>query len=148
VADEVRKLAERTSAATKDIAAMVQGIQEGTGEAVRTIEQGNQQVESGVELATTSGQALDEIIQLAGQVGDLVSRIATATVTQTNFTTAVNTSVMEISSLTEESSVASVETASACHSLSEMARELETLVRGFQQQRGGVKKRSAAAGAG
>jgi methyl-accepting chemotaxis protein len=148
VADEVRKLAERTSAATKDIAAMVRGIQEGTGEAVKAIEQGNKQVESGVEMASTSGQALDEIIEMAEQVGSLVSRIAGSTVEQASFTAAVTASMSEISSLTQETSAASEETATACASLSDMATELEELVHGFQQNRGRAKSMGASAGTG
>jgi methyl-accepting chemotaxis protein len=148
VADEVRKLAERTSSATKEIAAMVSGIQTGTSGALNAMEQGNEKVAAGVEMASTSGRALDEIIQLAGQVGSLVSSIATATVEQTKFAATVNASISEISSLTHESSVASAQTATACTSLSDMASELEQIVHGFQKRGLETKKRSAAAGAG
>ena len=147
VADEVRKLAERTSSATKEIAVMVGGIQSGTGDALKAMEQGNEKVAAGVEMASTSGHALDEIIQLAGEVGSLVSSIATATVEQTNFAATVNASVTEISSLTHESSVASAQTATACTNLSDMATELEQIVHGFQQRGREAKSRGAAAGA-
>src|SRR6202035_2564381 len=47
VADEVRKLAERTSKATKEIATMIQNIQDETKTAVLAMESGTKQVEAG-----------------------------------------------------------------------------------------------------
>ena len=44
VADEVRKLAERTTKATQEIASMIKQIQQDTGNAVESIESGNQEV--------------------------------------------------------------------------------------------------------
>ncbi|GEM_PF-1871369 len=63
VADEVRKLAERSSRATKEIAALISTIQKGTGEAVRAMEAGDREVENGAQLAGEAGAALQAITQ-------------------------------------------------------------------------------------
>ena len=48
VADEVRKLAERTTKATKEIAGMIKKIQSDTNDAVRSMEEGTNEVERGI----------------------------------------------------------------------------------------------------
>ena len=57
VADEVRKLAERTTKATKEIAAMIKQIQKDTHEAVSSMEQGTIEVEKGKSLANKAGRS-------------------------------------------------------------------------------------------
>jgi len=134
VADEVRKLAERTTAATKEIATMVQGIQDGTAGSVEAIEKSSRQAQAGLEKASASGAALKEIIELANDVGDLISHIATAATEQSAATAQVNSSISRISSLTQNSSVAAQQTAKACTDLSQLALELDSLIQGFRHR--------------
>ena len=61
VADEVRKLAERSSQATKEIAALIGEVQAGTDAAVNAMEAGAGEVETGAELAEQAAGALQEI---------------------------------------------------------------------------------------
>src|ERR1035437_4601970 len=61
VADEVRKLAERTSRSTTEIAGMVEKIQNGTRNAVSSMETGVKQAGNGVELAGQAGASITEI---------------------------------------------------------------------------------------
>jgi methyl-accepting chemotaxis protein len=78
VADEVRKLAERSSMATKEIAALVSGTQEGVKEAVNAMQQGTQEVEAGYNLAMDAGGTLDEILTRSQQVKKQVMEISAA----------------------------------------------------------------------
>ncbi len=78
VADEVRKLAERASAATKEIALLVSGIQMGVKDAVNAMQQGGKEVDSGYRLATDAGLALDDILSRSKNVGIQVDRILAA----------------------------------------------------------------------
>jgi methyl-accepting chemotaxis protein len=136
VADEVRKLAERTTRATKEIATMVESIQVEAKSAVDAIESGSNDVGAGVEKTTASGTALQEIIQMSEQVGDMILQIATAATEQSRATAQVNTSVTEISNLTDESSASAEQTAKACANLSKMALDLQKLVSQFQLDAG------------
>jgi methyl-accepting chemotaxis protein len=61
VADEVRKLAERSSRATKEIAALVAEVQQGTRAAVKSMQAGAGEVETGAELAVQAAGAFREI---------------------------------------------------------------------------------------
>jgi methyl-accepting chemotaxis protein len=61
VADEVRKLAERSSRATKEIATLIAEVQSETGAAVKAMQAGAAEVETGAHLADVAGAALEEI---------------------------------------------------------------------------------------
>ncbi|MBI4986893.1 MAG: methyl-accepting chemotaxis protein, partial [Rhodocyclales bacterium] len=78
VADEVRKLAERTTAATAEISAMIAAIQSETHSAIATIQEGSTQARSGSELARQAAGALTEINQGAQETMDKVAAIARA----------------------------------------------------------------------
>jgi methyl-accepting chemotaxis protein len=132
VADEVRKLAERTTKATQGIGAMIESIQAETRNAVQAIELGSRDVGIGVEKTSASGTALEEIIQMSEQVGDMISQIATAATEQSSATEQVNANVAQISSLTQGSSSAAEQTAKACAELSTLALDLQNLVNQFK----------------
>ena len=61
VADEVRNLAERVASATKEIAALIDGVQEGVEGSVKAMEEGTNETEAGTELAAQAGESLREI---------------------------------------------------------------------------------------
>jgi methyl-accepting chemotaxis protein len=132
VSDEVRKLAERTTQATKEIAAMVESIQTETGHAVLAMDQGTRDVAAGVEKTSASGAALQEIIKMSSKVGDVISEITSAANQQSEATQQVNNSMSQISSLVQESALAANQTASACTSLSNLALDLRNLVNQFK----------------
>ncbi|MEO9256189.1 MAG: methyl-accepting chemotaxis protein, partial [Tepidiformaceae bacterium] len=62
VADNVRTLAERSSNSTKEIAALIAKVQQGTRQAVAAMDAGVRDVEHGREITTGAGVALDSII--------------------------------------------------------------------------------------
>jgi methyl-accepting chemotaxis protein len=132
VSDEVRKLAERTTQATKEIAATVESIQSETGNAVCAMDRGTRDVSAGVDKTTASGQALQEIIQLSTQVGKVISEIAAAANQQSEATQQVNASMAQISNLVQESTASANHTAASCADLSNLAIDLRSLVKQFQ----------------
>jgi methyl-accepting chemotaxis protein len=143
VADEVRKLADRTTKATKEIATMIESIQQETQNAVQAMERESKQVQVGVEKTSASGAALQEIIKLSDGVGDMIATIATAATEQSATTEQINASVTQISSSTQESSAASEQTAKACNSLSTLALDLQKLVNQFKLESGSQRTRPA-----
>ncbi len=153
VADEVRKLAERTTTATKEIAQMIKNIQDETKTAVRAMEEGNKQVEAGVESTAQAGDALKEIIQMAEQVGEMITHIATAATEQSSATEQVNGNMDQIARLVKESAVGAQQSAKACQDLSNLALDLQNMVSRFQlgaatTVRGASSRRSAAGSSG
>jgi methyl-accepting chemotaxis protein len=79
VADEVRKLAEKSGRATRDIARLIQGIQQTVSEAVNAMEESSIEVEKGVNLANLSHQSLESILQSSLDSKERGKNIAIAT---------------------------------------------------------------------
>ena len=131
VAGEVRRLAERTGQATQEISSMIETIQSETKVAVDAIEKGNLEVERGVQKTQESHRALTEIIERSVEVGEMVAQIATAATQQQGAVQQIDTSISQISSSTQASSVNADQTADACTSLSQLAAELQRLVNQF-----------------
>jgi methyl-accepting chemotaxis protein len=75
VADEVRKLAERSSRATKEIAALIGEVRDVTDAAVAAMQAGSEEVQNGTKLARKSGEALAEIASSVDATSAAVSRI-------------------------------------------------------------------------
>ena len=92
VAGEVRRLAERTTAATKEIAAVVQNVQSMTADAVRQMRsgrgRGSRDGGDGVR-----GRVDPEDYPEADNVGMMVAQIASAATQQATATEEVNTSM-------------------------------------------------------
>jgi methyl-accepting chemotaxis protein len=82
VADEVRKLAERASHATRDIGALIKGVQAETQEAVVAMESGTREVESGYEVSLRTEEALQEIGKISQVSAELAAEISHASQTQ------------------------------------------------------------------
>ncbi len=61
VAEEVRSLAERTATSTREIAELIESVQDGVLEAVAAMERGATRVDHGVELSNEAGRILREI---------------------------------------------------------------------------------------
>jgi twitching motility protein PilJ len=78
VAEEVRRLAERTAAASQQIALLVKGIQADTGEAIAAMNAGTNEVSAGAKLAAEAGQSLTRIDATALQLSELIEAISLA----------------------------------------------------------------------
>jgi methyl-accepting chemotaxis protein len=137
VAGEVRRLAERTKTATEEIAGTIRSIQEETRETVEVMEGSRLEVESGMTETADAQHALENTIQLVQGMEHMISLIATAATEQTAASQEISESAGSISKLAEENSIASDETASACKNLTELANDLDGLIRQFRIDGGG-----------
>src|SRR5690606_14016917 len=110
VADEVRKLAERTSLATDEIGQMVQAIQQGTGRAVETMQQGVQRVRDGVAMSNRAGESMAQISSGAGEVLTAVREISTALNEQSLASNEIARNIERIAEMAEHNSGSGRET--------------------------------------
>ncbi|BCK87934.1 hypothetical protein MIZ01_1731 [Sideroxyarcus emersonii] len=83
VADEVRKLAERTSTATKEISAMIAGIQTETATTIGKVQSGTALAQGGAALARQAADALTQINRSSQSTLDESTSIAAAITEQT-----------------------------------------------------------------
>lgn len=82
VADEIRELAERTSTSTREIAAVINGVQEETRRAVDAISQAEASITEGERRSQHSGIALEKIVSGVQKASIQVREIARSTVEQ------------------------------------------------------------------
>ena len=132
VADEVRALAERTTRATREIGEMIKAIQQETGGAVNSMEQGVAEVERGMDSSRRSGEALQQILEGINEVTMQVHQIATAAEEQTAVTGEISSNIHQITDVVQQTANGAHETAGAASMLSQLAQDLEALVGRFK----------------
>jgi methyl-accepting chemotaxis protein len=101
VADEIRELAERTSSSTREIAAVIKGVQEETLRAVDAINQAEESIAEGEKLSQRSGTALEKIVAGVQRAGNQVSEIAKATVEQAKGSQSIREAMESVEDMVE-----------------------------------------------
>lgn len=132
VADEVRNLAARTSSSTKEISDMITAIQQGTAEAVNSMQAGVARVADGVELSRRASVSISQIKEGAHRVRDNVSDISLALREQSLASNEISRNVERITQMSEANSVAVQSTAQTARELERLATELQQEVNRFR----------------
>lgn len=132
VADEVQRLAERSADATKQIEALVKGIQSDTKEAVASMEQSTSGVVQGAQLAQNAGQSLEQIENVSKHLADLIRNISESARQQASAANNISDTMNVIQEITTQTSAGTNETAASIGNLAELANELRRSVAGFK----------------
>ncbi|MEM1098798.1 MAG: methyl-accepting chemotaxis protein [Planctomycetota bacterium] len=132
VADEVRKLADRTTAATEEIAESIQAIQHETNEAVGRMDTGTDQVAEGVVKASEAGDALGRIVESANDVAGMITSIAASAEQQSSASDEVARSMEQISQVAANTAEGGKQASLAASQLTGKAQELQQLVSRFR----------------
>ncbi len=131
VADEVQRLAERSSAATKQIAALVKTIQTDTNEAVISMEQTTAEVVNGAKRAQDAGVALEEIESVSTSLAELIQNISNAARQQAASAGHISNTMNVIQEITTQTVGATDQTAVSIGKLATMANQMRESVEGF-----------------
>lgn len=102
VADEVRKLAEKTMAATRDVASAIQSIQEDTRKHVADTVQSTEKFAHVKEQASISGQSLEKIVTYVSSANNQVQSIAAAAEQQSAASEEISRSISDINQISKE----------------------------------------------
>lgn len=132
VADEVQRLAERSADATKQIEALVKGIQSDTKEAVASMESSTSGVVQGAQLAQNAGQALEQIENVSKHLAELIRNISDSARQQASAAGNISDTMNVIQEITTQTSAGTNETAASIGNLAELANELRRSVAGFK----------------
>jgi methyl-accepting chemotaxis protein len=127
VADEVRNLASRTRQATDEISVMIQSIQQETGNAISTMEQGNVLMQEGLSRNADVASALARIDEQSRSAGQQFAAITTATQEQSSTATLLSSNLQSIA-------LANSEQREVVSNLAITAKELETLAAGLRHE--------------
>ncbi|KAB2845647.1 MAG: HAMP domain-containing protein, partial [Melioribacteraceae bacterium] len=132
VADEVRKLAERTTKATKEIAAMIKQIQKDTNEAVTSINTGTEEVEKGIELSNKAGITLKQIIEASERVVAEIEQVAAASEEQSSAAEQISGSIEGINNVAQQSAIGTQQIAHATEDLNSLTVGLQKTLSKFR----------------
>ena len=127
VADEVRNLASRTRQATDEISGMIQSIQQETGNAISTMEQGNVLMQEGLARNADVASALARIDEQSRSAGQQFAAITTATQEQSSTATLLSSNLQSIA-------LANSEQREVVSNLAITAKELETLAASLRHE--------------
>ncbi|KAF0862198.1 HAMP domain-containing protein [Pseudomonas sp. LD120] len=127
VADEVRNLASRTRQATDEISQMISSIQQETGHAIETMEQGNRLMQEGLSRNANVASALALIDEQSRSAGEQFAAISTATQEQSSTATVLSSNLQSIAQ-------ANSEQREVVSNLAVTARELEALAADLRQE--------------
>ncbi len=130
VAQEVRELAQRSATAAKDIKTL--------------ITKSSHEVQTGVQLVSSTGQALSDIQAKVVGIASQVTSIATAAQEQSTGLSEVNMAVNQMDQMTQQNAAMVEEAAASTAKLAEETAHLRALVARFKVQRDGGAQRYAA----
>ncbi len=145
VAGEVRKLAEQSEQATSQVGVLIQEIQAGIRQAVRAMEQGTSEVDTGLTVADQTGQLFDEILEAAKKVSQQIQEVSSATeeisagteemtATAEDLSASVSKTAVsseQISVSVDEQKASSITLVDSSTRLNDMSEELQELISHF-----------------
>ena len=118
VAVEVRNLAQRSAAASKEIASLIENTVEAVG--------------NGNELVSKSGETLDGIINQVKKVADIIQEISTSANEQSNGADQIKNAVGQLDEVTQQNASLVEESAAAAEELSGQAQTMRQNVAFFK----------------
>ena len=132
VADEVRKLAENSGKATKEIAGLIESIQQTTKKAVVEMASEVLEVNAEADAANEVGQMLVNMQNCSARMTSSIHDVSAALKEQSTASVELAKHVEHIAQMTEENNAAVQETASGASTLSELASRMQHMVSQFR----------------
>lgn len=125
VAGEVRRLAEHSSTAAREISNLIEGIQVTVAEAVKAMDEGAREMDTGMLHAGKAGQALTNILQSIERVNSQVKEISHSAQSMSASSSELSSAMQAVRDVAETNKKATVE-------LSENAAEMTRAITNIQ----------------
>ncbi|WP_340820731.1 methyl-accepting chemotaxis protein [Methanolobus sp. WCC4] len=139
VADEVRKLAEDSGNAAKEISGLIGEIQEGTHNAVTSMQQGSEEVEAGATALQEAVSIIESVVESGNTIANMVQDIAAAAQEQSASIEEVTSSIEEVSAISEESAAGTEQASAAVQEQSATMQELSRSAEDLSSLAGDMK---------
>ena len=121
VADEVRMLAARTQDSTKEIQAIIEGLQTQSGNANESMNNSLAMLQQNQELASEVSTALSDIAHSVTDMTEINTQVASAAEEQSQVTGDINRNISNIYDLVSQNVTGITQAAAASHELSDLA---------------------------
>ncbi|MDL2307057.1 methyl-accepting chemotaxis protein [Desulfovibrio sp. OttesenSCG-928-C06] len=135
VADEVRKLAEKTTSATNDVNNSISALQEEVSQNMKLTGETVELSRRSTELAESSGESLDRIVQIAQHAVGEVLAISQATAEQAQTGSTIAESMAGISSMARQSVQNMQESENFVGELADFSNKLKRIIDSIGQER-------------
>ncbi|GAL13512.1 N-acetylglucosamine regulated methyl-accepting chemotaxis protein [Vibrio astriarenae] len=135
VADEVRNLAGRTQDSTKEIQLMINNLQEGSRNAIHTMDICAETSQNTVTVSQNASQALQQVVTALENITGMSHQIATAAAEQTQVSDDISQRINMIEGSGNELNNVVSGTYSSTQTLTSLANELENWVAKFNVQK-------------
>ena len=132
VADEVRTLASRTQSSTEEIKTMIDGLNNGTRNAVEVMNISCNQAEGVVEEASQASEMLGSILTAVSQINEMSEQISTAASEQTHVAEEINRKIVAITNVASQTGESANKISEGSHELAAMSVSLENMVTRFK----------------
>ena len=132
VADEVRNLAGRTQSSTKEIQLMINNLQDGSRNAIQTMEVCAATSESTVTESQNASEALQQIVVALESISSMSHQIATAAAEQTQVSDDISKRINMIEESGNQLSNVVIESHNSTQTLASLSNELEAWVNRFE----------------
>ncbi|QDX93156.1 methyl-accepting chemotaxis protein [Brevibacillus laterosporus] len=156
VANEVRKLAEQSKESSDQIRLLVQGIQEGTQQAMDSMSKGEREVVETVEAVEQAGQAFGRIVSSIQNITGQIEEVSASSEQMSASTEEVTANIEQLSQIaqgatqytqnvatsSQQQLVAIEEVAASANEVNRTAKDLQTAVEHFKVRKGEEKYRS------
>ena len=136
VADEVRKLAERSSAATRDVSAMIDSLQGAARSTVQSMGEGQGRVQHGASQAHAAGLALTRITAATTEVASQVAAVVAAAENQDQVSVGIVENLEHVVAGAESIVEVMAQTRSEAQTLQATAEHLQGLINHFKLAKG------------
>jgi methyl-accepting chemotaxis protein len=128
VADEVRKLAERSSHATKEIASLIETVNQGVEEAIASMDESADEVTKGAAFSSEAQTALTDILSSIERVRVLASENESLVVEMIQNSAKVEESVTSVASIAEETAAGAEEMNAGAEEMTASTQEVSSAV--------------------
>jgi twitching motility protein PilJ len=132
IAEEVGELATKATAATREIEQIVENIQRETSEAVQAMEVGTSQVTEGVRVVAEAKNSLNQILEVAKLLHDLVQSISGATAFGVETSQVVSELMKQIAVISKHTSESCLQVCSGLQETVYISQQLQSTVSAFK----------------
>lgn len=135
VAEQIESLSEQSASAAKEIAQIVNKIQQQTSESIKAMEVGNREVLTSAKSVEKTRERLSDVVERSEAINQIMQSISRSTVSQAETSQAVSRLMEQSARSSQDQSQTSTKVAQAIQETVQVAKTLEASVENFRVEK-------------